>query len=707
MLRGEEMPPSVKLSAKLRSRLYVASALCGIFLGACQDNPTAPRPLRGELRRALSTSTSTGDYTITQLATLGGVESWGLAINSAGDVVGKSSIAASAETHATLWPSTGGAPIDLGTVGTESEADAINDRGDVVGFSASTPDEPHATLWPAGATAVDLGPGSLYGIQSDGTFVGYSVVLGIQTPTVWAAGGSSGSRTLDAGGRAAIARAINSRSEIAGYGPGLNDFGPPHAIAWPSDARAPIDLIPLYIFGQSFGYGINANGDVVGASTPRNSQPDHATLWPHATAAEGPGAPIDLGTLGGSNSVALGVNSVRDVVGYAYLSDNVTRHAVIWTADGALIDLPTLGGSESVATGINDVGEIVGYARDASGNFNAVVWKPRGPSLVANAGGPYSGAEGSQIAFDGSASTGTTGQDVTYTWSFGDGTPDGSGIAPVHTYADNGTYIVTLTLSSGTTTSTATSTATISNVAPSLGAIAATPAVVAINTAVNISASFTDPGTADTHEGVVIWDDGTSSLGDITENGGAGSVSATHAYSTPGVYQLTVTVTDDDGGSASSMFQYVVVYDPTGGFVTGGGWINSPPGAYTADPSLVGRANFGFVSRYQKGANVPTGDTEFQFETADFSFSSTSYDWLVIAGASAKYKGSGTINGAGDFAFMLTAVDRTLIGRDGVDRFRIKIWDKSTGQVIYDNQPGADDSSDPPAIGGGSIVIHK
>ena len=703
------MPSFAKLSDKLRFRLYVASALGGIFLGACQDSPVAPRPLRGDLRPSLSTSTSTGDYTITQLASLGGTESWGMAINAEGDVVGKSAIPASTEIHATLWPSAGGAPIDLGTLGgTASEADAINDHGDVVGFSSSAPDEPHATLWPAGGTPVDLRLGSLYGIHSDGTFVGYSVVLGIQTPTVWAPGGMSGSRELNAGGRAAIARAINSNFEIVGYGPGLNDFGPPHAIVWPSGPLAPIDLVPLYIFGQSFGYAINTNGDVVGSSTPRSNQPDHATLWPHATALEGPGAPIDLGTLGGSNSVALGINSVRDVVGYSYLAGDVTRHAVIWTANGALIDLPTLGGSESIATGINDAGQIVGYARDASGNFNAVVWKPKGPAFIANAGGPYSGAEGSQIAFDGSASTGTTGQDVTFTWSFGDGTPDATGIAPVHTYADNGTYTVTLTLSSGTTTSTATSTASISNVAPSVGPIAATTAPVSINTAVDIAADFTDVGTADTHGGMIDWGDGNSSPGIITESAGAGSVSATHAYSSPGVYQLSVTVTDDDGGSASSTFQYVVVYDPSGGFVTGGGWINSPLGAYAADPSLVGRANFGFVSRYEKGASVPTGDTEFQFETADFSFSSTSYDWLVITGSSAKYKGSGSINGAGDFAFMLTAVDAKLNGSDGTDRFRIKIWDKSTGQVIYDNQPGSDDNSDATtSIAGGSIVIHK
>jgi hypothetical protein len=45
----------------------------------------------------------------------------------------------------------------------------------------------------------------------------------------------------------------------------------------------------------------------------------------------------------------------------------------------------------------------------------------------------------------------------------------------------------------------------------------------------------------------------------------------------------------------------------------------------------------------------------------------------------------------------------------GVDRFRIKIWDKTSGdEVVYDNQMGAsDDSEDATDIGGGSIVIHK
>jgi hypothetical protein len=155
----------------------------------------------------------------------------------------------------------------------------------------------------------------------------------------------------------------------------------------------------------------------------------------------------------------------------------------------------------------------------------------------------------------------------------------------------------------------------------------------------------------------------------------------------------------------------LVVYDPDGGFVTGGGWINSPANAYKPDPSLTGKATFGFVSKYKKGASTPGGNTQFQFRAADLDFHSDSYDWLVISDHRAMYKGTGTINGGGDYGFTLAAIDAELANDAEVDLFRIKIWDKGSDDVVYDNQvacsdPGED--ADPcTEIGGGSIVIHK
>ena len=163
-----------------------------------------------------------------------------------------------------------------------------------------------------------------------------------------------------------------------------------------------------------------------------------------------------------------------------------------------------------------------------------------------------------------------------------------------------------------------------------------------------------------------------------------------------GVYTLGIMAWDDAGNTAFSDPVFFVVYDPSGGFVTGGGWIYSESGAYKPDLSLEGKANFGFVSKYKKGATVPTGNTEFQFKAGDLNFHSSSYDWLVVTGSDyARFKGWGTINGEGDYRFMLWA------GDGEPDTFRIKIWweDGDTENVVYDN--GFDQE-----IGGGSIVVH-
>jgi hypothetical protein len=175
------------------------------------------------------------------------------------------------------------------------------------------------------------------------------------------------------------------------------------------------------------------------------------------------------------------------------------------------------------------------------------------------------------------------------------------------------------------------------------------------------------------------------------------------------VYTITLTVEDDDGGRDTEIFQYVVVYDPNAGFVTGGGWIMSPEGAFTPDPNLTGKANFGFVSKYKKGQSTPSGNTEFNFKVADMNFHSKDYDWLVIANAKAMYKGTGTINGDGNYGFILSAIDEDFTSSTDVDLFRIKIWDKDNNDmVIYDNQLGDDDDADPSfEISNGQIKIHE
>jgi PKD repeat protein len=322
-------------------------------------------------------------------------------------------------------------------------------------------------------------------------------------------------------------------------------------------------------------------------------------------------------------------------------------------------------------------------------DFEVIVNQPP----VADPDGPYSGSEGSAVIFDGSGSSDPDGDPLSFDWDFGDGTT-GTGATPTHTYADNGSYTVTLVVSDGELSHTASTTAEIANVPPTVGAIDGPTEPVAVGTPIGVSAAFSDPGTADTHTSSCAWGDGsTDNLDPATS-----PVTYTHTYTTPGIYTVNVKVTDDDGGMGQSEFKYIVVYDPGAGFVTGGGWIYSPAGAYLLDDTLEGKANFGFVSKYKKGADVPTGNTEFQFHAGNLNFHGGSYDWLVVTGSDyARFKGTGTINGMGNYKFMLWAGDKT------PDTFRIRIWeeDEATGVEtdIYDN--GFDQG-----IGGGSIVIH-
>jgi PKD repeat protein len=256
-----------------------------------------------------------------------------------------------------------------------------------------------------------------------------------------------------------------------------------------------------------------------------------------------------------------------------------------------------------------------------------------------------------------------------------------------------------------------TGTAVVNNVAPSLGPLSVPSTPLALQqggTPVTISASFTDPGTLDTHTGTLACDGGTPGAVTASTVAGTGTASGQCTFTAAGVYTISMTVNDDDGGTDSeTALTYVVVYDPSGGFVTGGGWIDSPAGSYSADDRLTGKATFGFVSKYQKGATVPTGNTEFQFHAASLVFHSDTYQWLVIAGANAQYKGTGSIAGRpGTFGFLLTAIDGDVAGGGGVDKLRIKIWDVATSVVVYDNKLGqAEDSSEATALGGGNISI--
>ena len=232
---------------------------------------------------------------------------------------------------------------------------------------------------------------------------------------------------------------------------------------------------------------------------------------------------------------------------------------------------------------------------------------------------------------------------------------------------------------------------------------------VALGTSISLDSTWTDDA-GDTFTLDIEWGDSTTDTKDV---GDQTSDSTDYTYAEPGVYLITLTVTDNGGLSdTETTADYVVVYDPTAGFVSGCGWIDSPEGAMPDNPTATGMANFGFVSKYHNGAKVPEGTTQFHFNTGGLKFNSENYEWLVIADNKAKYKGTGTVY-VNDILlgdnndFILTGIDGEFEGGTEPDEFRIKIWDRVTEKTIYDNKLGEDDMGyEATELGEGNILIH-
>jgi DNA/RNA endonuclease G (NUC1) len=184
--------------------------------------------------------------------------------------------------------------------------------------------------------------------------------------------------------------------------------------------------------------------------------------------------------------------------------------------------------------------------------------------------------EGSPIAFDASTSTdpdvgrtdlGRT-ESLSYAWQFGDGST-ATGATPSHTFTNDGDFAVTLTVSDAFGwQKTLTRTVTIANVAPSVTLAATSPTSILSGDAVSVAGSFTDPGNDAPWQTVIAWGNGASTSATQAQSGA--SITGTKTYFAAGTYNVSLTVTDNDGASGAQSLAVDVARRPVTGSATPG-----------------------------------------------------------------------------------------------------------------------------------------
>jgi hypothetical protein len=196
---------------------------------------------------------------------------------------------------------------------------------------------------------------------------------------------------------------------------------------------------------------------------------------------------------------------------------------------------------------------------------------PAGATVITATPSDFTAAEGT--AFNGVVATFTdddpTANASSFTASIDWG--DGSGVTAgtiaqsdtvflvlgQHTYADEGVFTVTVTISDvspGTGTATTTSTGTVSEA----DVLSGTPTSFSVPSGVSFTttvASFSDTLTSNVpgdFTATINWGDATTSAGTVSGGGGSFQVSGTHTYAGPGTFSVVVTLTDDAPGTATA-----------------------------------------------------------------------------------------------------------------------------------------------------------
>ena len=282
--------------------------------------------------------------------------------------------------------------------------------------------------------------------------------------------------------------------------------------------------------GQSLGYGIAVDGSGNAYVAGLTSTADFPTC-----------NPITGYTLGGFDAFYTKLNSAGTIMTestrFGSTANDIALGIAVDASGNAYFTGVTSAPAGGAPNGFPNLGEF--QAAPGGGPFDAFVTKlspQTGCVFTCGTSVPTTGATGFPVAFTGTVtSTGCTG--VTYTWTFGDATPNGTTASTTHIYAASGTYAWTFTATAvGGNTCTTSGSIVISTCALTCGA-ATVPANGATNVAIPFSTTAATP--VGTCSGTITY---TWNFGDGGTDTG---LSTTHTYTTAGTYGWSMTAKVD------------------------------------------------------------------------------------------------------------------------------------------------------------------